>query len=258
MKAYLKEKITSIVDGKLTNDQIENLVGFFRQVLTINVDHYDESFFRELAYEMGGEVKELALLLIDFRRDLRSKICPEITDLAIKYIPQATDQLEGVIETLETAANKIMDNLESMQERTDKMEEVFASLKDGKVTVAGGNGRRIDPQTIQSISPVIQYTESGIENYKSLISDSFVQMSFQDLTGQRIRRIMKLVTQMEEKLREMIISFGIKLAEKEKNPDVSHKELQRTIDEKVSGLDGPQRDGDGLDQADIDDLLAAL
>jgi chemotaxis protein CheZ len=258
MKDYVKEKITNIADGKLTGEQIEDLVGFFRQVLSNNMDQEDESFFRGLAYEMTGDLKDLALLLIEFRRDLKSKICPEITDLAVKYIPQAADQLEGVIETLETAANKLMDNLETMQERTDKIGNVFSQLKTGKITVSNGNGGSVNPETVDTISPIIQYMESEVEEYNTLVSDSFVQMSFQDLTGQRIKRIMQLVTQIEDRLRQMIVSFGIKLSQKEKNPDLSAEELQRVVDEKVGELAGPQREGQGLDQSGIDDLLAGL
>ena len=97
MKKYLKEKIIDIVDGKLTNDEIEELIAFFRYVLTEDIDPDDERFFKDLAYEMSGSVKDLALLIINFRRDLKSKIHPDITDLTTKYIPQAADQLEGII-----------------------------------------------------------------------------------------------------------------------------------------------------------------
>ena len=80
---------------------------------------------------MSGSVKELALLVIQFRKDLKSKIHPEITDLTTKYIPQAADQLEGVIETTEMAANRIMDNLDVMQMHTEQLEMVMRSLKTG-------------------------------------------------------------------------------------------------------------------------------
>jgi hypothetical protein len=56
----------------------------------------------------------------------------------------------------------------------------------------------------------------------------------------------------------MIISFGIKLSEKEKNPDISRADLQKAVDEKVELLAGPQRVGEGMDQAEIDALLANL
>lgn len=255
MKDNLKEKVANIVNGKLSSDQIEELIGFFRQALSNNLDHDDETFFRNLAYEMSGDLKELALLIVDFRKDLKSKLCPEITDLAIKHIPQAADQLEGIIETTEIAANKIMDNLESMQGHTEGMEQIFNALKHGEIALPGKLKAPIESQTVQAIDPVIQYMESGIHNYMSLISDSFVQMSFQDLTGQRIKRIMTLVAQMEKKLKRMIISFGIQLTEHGKNPGISKQALQKAVDDKVIALAGPQRSGQGLDQADIDDIL---
>jgi hypothetical protein len=62
----------------------------------------------------------------------------------------------------------------------------------------------------------------------------------------------------EEKITRMIISFGIKLSEKEKNPDISRADLQKAVDEKVELLAGPQRAGEGMDQAEIDALLANL
>lgn len=83
-------------------------------------------------------------------------------------------------------------------------------------------------------------------------------MSFQDLTGQRIKRIMNVIGQMEEKVKDMVISSGVELTEKEKNPGISNDELQRVVDEKTSELAGPQREGQGLDQGGIDDLLAGL
>jgi len=63
---------------------------------------------------------------------------------------------------------------------------------------------------------------------------------------------------MEERIKSMVISFGIKLTERERNPHISKEELQRAVDEKVSELAGPQKEGQGLDQKGIDELLADL
>ena len=150
-----------------------------------------------------------------------------------------------------------MDNLESMREDIEGMEKVLASLKQGTIA-APGVKKGIDGQTIRNISRLIDYIESNIKDYMSLISDSFVQLSFQDLTGQRIKRIITLVSEMEERIKSMVISFGIKLTERERNPPISKEELQRAVDEQVSGLAGPQKEGQGLDQKGIDELLADL
>jgi len=169
MKNHLKEKIFSIVDDKLSSKEIEELIKFLRHTKANNMLFDDEVLFRDLTYEMTGRVKDLALLIIDFRRDLKSKIHPEITDIAIKYIPQATDQLVDIIDATEKAANKIMDNLDSMQEDIERMEKILSSLKEGKVMVPEGKNDmveiRIDGQTIKTISPLIDYIESSRKIY---------------------------------------------------------------------------------------------
>ena len=258
MSEHLEKDISGAVEIDGCGERQKELVGLFRKVLSNDMEQDDETFFKQIAHQMTEDLKELAYMIINFKKDLKSKISPEITDLAIKYIPRTTDQLEGVIETTEKAANQIMDNLETMQTSGEKMEHVLSDLKKGEVKLPGRNNGTLDPETIFNLSPVFNFLEANVRDSLSLISDTFVQMSFQDLTGQRIKRIMTLVSQMEEKLREMIISFGIKIAAKEKNPEISNAELQRAIEKKVERLAGPQREGQGLDQEGIDELLANL
>ena len=258
MEDYIEGNLAKIVNNRLSDDKIDELKKFFRQTLSLNLENNSEEFFKSLAYEMKGGLKDFALLIVNFKKDLRSKIKPEITNIATKYIPQTTDQLNSIIETTETAANKIMDNLENIQEQTAKIGEIIALLKKGEIRLPRSKKVRLDPQTVKAIHPLINYMESDSQNRMSLISDSFVQMSFQDLTGQRIKRIMTLVHQMERKLKDMIIAFGIKLSEHEKNPDITKEELQKAIEDKVVELAGPQKLGYGLGQGDIDDLLASL
>jgi chemotaxis regulatin CheY-phosphate phosphatase CheZ len=208
----LREEIAQIVDGKLRKEELEELLRVIRGVLHRGLSPENDSFFRNLAHEMKGEMKELALMIMDVRKDLTVKIDPEITELAIKYIPQATDQLEGVIACTEMAANRIMDNLEAMQRDAEEMKNLLRELKQGKGKISLAEG-----------------VDSFLERHMALISNSFVQMSFQDLTGQRIKKITQLVTLTEERLRRMIISFGVKLNEKEKNPHLSEDELDKTV-----------------------------
>ncbi len=261
MTKHLEEKIHKIIDGKLSVEETKQIIEFI-SYLTDGSLYDDEQFFQDIAYGMRGAMKELALLIIDFRRDLRCKIDPELTEMTAKYIPEASDQLEGIINTTEKAANKIMDNLELLQEQTAKMESVIASLRSGKLNVPVDDTKsteaEIDRETIEKLNPLINYLESNIQKYATLTTDIFVHMSFQDLTGQRIKKIMDLVKQMEKKLKNMLLCFGIKLSAKEKNPDISDEELQKFVDEKVFELAGPQKEGKGLDQTDIDNILASI
>jgi chemotaxis protein CheZ len=241
MAIELREEIAQIVDGKLRKEELEELLRVIRGVVRRGLFPGDDSFFRNLAHEMKGEVKELALMIMDVRKDLAVKIDSEITELAIKYIPQATDQLEGVIACTEMAANRIMDNLETMQKDAEEMKNLLRESKQGKEKASLAEG-----------------VDSFLERHMALISDSFVQMSFQDLTGQKIKKITQLVTLTEDRLRKMIISFGVKLNEKEKNPHLSEEELDQAVREKVSEMGSSAGSEQGLKQADVDELLARI
>jgi len=262
MKNQLKAKIEDIVDGKLTESEMEELIDFFKYALIESFDQDDEHFFKGLAFEMSSSVKDLALMIINFRRDLKSRIRPDITDLTQKYIPQTADQLEGIIETTEQAANRIMDNLEAMQDDCEKMTAIVSDLKSGKISLPAENEAahavELDQMATAALAPLSSHLAAIIDANTAMITDTYVQMSFQDLTGQRIKRIMNLVNQMEIRLQKMVVSFGIKVAEKERNPDISDMELAQAVAEKESQLAGPQKVGCGLDQAGIDELLANI
>ncbi len=262
MKNQLKAKIVDIVDGKLNETEMEELIDFFKYALIESFDQDDENFFKGLAYEMSGSVKDLALMIIEFRRDLISRIHPGITDLTEKYIPQTADQLEGIIETTEQAAHRIMDNLDAMQGDSESMVAILSDLKSGKISLPAGNKAaheaELDPKATEALAPLIKHLTAITDANTSMIADTFVQMSFQDLTGQRIKRIMNLVSQMEYRLQKMVVSFGIKVAAKVRNPDISDMELAEAVANKESELAGPQKTGRGLDQAGIDELLANI
>jgi len=262
MSGSFRNKIEDIVDGKLNSQEIEELVTFIQCTFENNGEESDEGFFRDLAFEMSASAKDLALLIIEYRRDIKGHIHPGITDLTSVYIPEAADQLEGIIETTESVANRIMDNLEVMQTRTDTLATIVEGLKAGKISVPGKKETTIDPgnndDVRNGLNSLIEFMEKSLRNDMAMISDIFTQMSFQDLTGQRIKRILGLVQQMETRLKEMVVSFGIKIAEKGKNPHVTEKELVQAVAKKQSELNGPQKSGFGLDQAGIDDLLASI
>ena len=83
-------------------------------------------------------------------------------------------------------------------------------------------------------------------------------LSFQDLVGQRIQRIINLVKSMEVKIEELIVSFGIKLKKYKEDPEITYEELNKDVDKFMYELKGPQREGKGLDQTAIDELLNSL
>jgi chemotaxis protein CheZ len=253
MTSNYEAEIINIVSGKLSETEVKELTFFFKQAVSHAMDQDDEDFYRSVTTEMTGNVKELALVLINFRKEFTQKIRPHIEDIATIFIPETADQLEGIIETTEQAANIIMDNLDRMNQLVSENKGIVTALKNGLV-----DGLSPDPARVEDLSSALDVLAAHNGEHLDLITDTFTQMSFQDLTGQRLQRIIKLVSEIEEKITKMVVSFGLKLAEREKNPQLSSEEIQKRVDEKAQLLAGPQKQGGGLDQAGIDDLLNSL
>jgi chemotaxis protein CheZ len=207
-------------------------------------------FFELLTMELSDKLKGVAKELIDFRKDIQSKIEPDIVEMASRDIPEASNQLECINETLEDSTMKIMDINEEQTELTSKQIRILKSLlKDKK----GEDGLSLD-DPISILNKQIDV----LKNIEELSLKMMEPLSFQDLVGQRIQRIIKLVRSMENRIEELIVSFGIKLIKHKENPDRSYEELNKDVDKYMSDLKGPQRAGEGLNQDSIDDLLNNL
>lgn len=206
-------------------------------------------FYESLTMEFSGKIKEIAKELIDFRKDLQRRIEPEIVEIASKDIPEASYQLEGINKTLEASTMKIMDINEEQLELANKRVENLTSF----ISENGHNGG-VAGKTMRFIEEDLDV----LKKVGSLSMSMMEPLSFQDLVGQRIQRIIKLVKSMEVRIEDLVISFGIKIQRHRENPERSFEELRKDVENYKSDLKGPQNEGEGLDQNDIDDLLATL
>ena len=95
-------------------------------------------------------------------------------------------------------------------------------------------------------------TDSASHQAASDIRDTVVNMfeacNFQDITGQRISKVVKTLQFIEERVNKMIEIWGA-----EGFADVGHS--QEEIDEEAALLNGPQLANQGVSQADIDKLF---
>jgi chemotaxis protein CheZ len=206
-------------------------------------------FFEALAAEVSGKIREVAQELVDFKNDIQNKIEPDIVEMAAKEIPEASNQLEGINETLEESTMKIMDINE---EQLGLAERQLASLDTLLPEVeAGGIGR-------EKLCAVLREQRECLQGIKDLSLRMMEPLSFQDLVGQRIQKIIRLVKTMEVRIEDIIISFGLKIQRHKQSPDKTFEELRKEVEEYKCVLKGPQRQGEGLGQSQIDELLATL
>jgi chemotaxis protein CheZ len=236
----MRQESTALADieaklknGDITLSGMEDVVQKLEQI----------NFFEALTNEFTGKIKNIAQELIDFRRDLQDKIEPGIVAMASQDIPEASHQLEGINETLEKCTMKIMDINDAQMEAAEaQLEHLQAPVSDN-----GNKSEKTIQQQLETMTKIRDLSMSMLE-----------PLSFQDLVGQRIQKIIKLVKSMEIRIEDVIITCGIKMQRHKENPRKSFAELEKDVEEFRSDLQGPQREGEGLAQSDIDALLSSM
>ncbi|MCF8473572.1 MAG: protein phosphatase CheZ [Emcibacter sp.] len=158
------------------------------------------------------EVRDLLHYINQARIDLID-IKPKY--LSEKKIPEASDHLDQIIMATEVAASKIMDAAEEISELSGTVDDVLS------------------------------------EKLMRISTDIFEASSFQDITGQRVTKVITTLKHLEEKLAALADAIGdtdshIKIKEEE---DKLHPESKEKL------LQGPQCAITGNDQDDIDALF---
>ena len=147
-------------------------------------------------------------------------------DDANTTISTATDELGEVVKTTEEAANTILESAE-------QIDVIVAKLR-GKIPEGDPDGMAPDVDKLEFI---------GME--------LLTACSFQDITGQRINKVVNSLNYIEERLQKMINIWHIENGTADLQNIALPKDDQRQDKEL---LHGPQS-GAGMNQADIDALF---
>ncbi|MCP4714444.1 MAG: hypothetical protein GY868_04945 [Deltaproteobacteria bacterium] len=151
---------------------------------------------------------------------------------------ETSDQLDQIVRATEKATVDIMEVVEKHLDLQEQSQQQLEMLQKGE----------LGPEGIAKLLEV-----------SSLLSQDLMKvmttLSFQDITGQRIKRIIGALKKVEETVFELYLSTGLKIKAREEAPEKDFDELEKETKEKVSELKGPQT---GANQNDIDDLFAQL
>jgi len=131
-----------------------------------------------------------------------------------------SDQLDAIVAATENATNNIMATVETN-------EGLLQQLKDG-----------LDDSAKLELIDQVCANNMGL----------FEFCSFQDITGQRVTKVVRSLTYVEDKVNALIDAWG-----KAELENVDVQGLDKTDDEKL--LNGPQHEGEGISQAEIDALF---
>ncbi len=214
----------------------------------------DLSALREshLFQELGKLTRDLHDALMGFQVDSR------MASIAEHEIPDAKERLNHVITMTEQAANKTLTAVESsvtlsneLGNRASKLQENWGRFRK----------RDMDVEEFRAMSEELdeffQWLDEKGPEINSRLSDIMMAQDFQDLTGQIIRRVIKLVQDVEEGLVGLIRVSGQQMMAQEQAAQKKEKSGPdiEAVGPAVPGVDK----GDIVtSQDDVDDLLSSL
>lgn len=166
-------------------------------------------------------IQKKILELVDYIKQARDEIASlQPQEISDQHIPAATDELSAIVEATEDATNKFLDAAE-------KLGELGAKI--------GGE----DENTIADI-----------------ITEIYEASNFQDITGQRINKVVSTLQYIETSINKLAEFTGRK--QQEADRDYSADLKANDTREDVDLLNGPQMELDANSQDDIDALLASF
>lgn len=167
--------------------------------------------------QLYNELNALARYIADAKAEIAALRPDEIRN---RHLPTATDELEAIVGATEQATNAILEAVEVIEALVTDMPPAVSA----KVTEA--------------------------------VTKVYEACNFQDITGQRIAKVVKALQHIEQKVDGLLAVFGSDIQEfaAEDAPDEAGDETPEAADRRL--LNGPQLPVDASTQDEIDKLLA--
>lgn len=161
-----------------------------------------------------SEVEELGQTIAAAKSEIAALRVDDIMDC---HIPSATDELDAIVQHTAAATNSILEVCE----------------------------------TLDALGPQLQ--GDGSRTLQEATTRIYEACSFQDITGQRITKIVVTLKAIESKIGNILTTFGERRAEAAAVPTAP-----AAPGDESALLNGPQLPGAAMDQTDIDRLLASF
>ncbi len=184
------------------------------------------------AHETGllAEVEELGRTIAAAKAEIAAL---HVDDINASHIPSATDELDAIVAHTATATERILETCETL----DQVGETLGQDASSSVAAAAA----------------LQLQDATTRIYEAC--------SFQDITGQRITKVVATLKTIETKISHMISTFGV-AAERHAQPvplaGVPGASSPAAAAGDAGLLNGPQLPPLAMDQSDIDRLLASF
>jgi chemotaxis protein CheZ len=167
-----------------------------------------------------SELRSLADFIDQVRSDVAALRPDEVKD---EYIPSAADELDAIVDATAGATNTIMDSAEQIEALVD------------------------------------HFDAEDREKVMDATTQIFEACGFQDITGQRITKVVKALKGIEDRIDALVQAFGEEIERYKAERGAQNAEAAAADDAPLSDEDllhGPQLKKNANTQAEIDALLA--
>lgn len=214
---------------------------------------------RGLYQEVGKLTRELHNAIVNFQIDPRMPQAEEVSQ-----ITDATERLNYVVKMTEGAANRTMDLVE---ESAPLVHEIGDEAKALSAEWARFTRRELSAEEFRDLSRRVgahlQRSDEVNQKLSGHLNDILLAQDFQDLTGQVIKRVTQLVTEVEANLLKLVLMAS--QVDRFAGIEHDHEELraEQIKEKEPSRGEGPQIHADKREdvmssQDGVDDLLSSL
>lgn len=207
-------------------EQVRELVAAVKEMFGQNQAHSETN--EKLYQELG----ELARYINNAKKELQEV---KSSNIAEDHLPSATNQLDAIVQMTEQATSRIMDECDRLTMfHNDTRERLIAM------------DPPLEPDTLAGV-------DDAINNAATSVTHIFEACNFQDITVQRIQKVVRALQEIERQVLRMVVVFGLM-----ENKNKLDAETTAELQEDAVLLNGPQLNGQGLDQDEIDSILSKL
>lgn len=189
------------------------------------------------ADELFDEVGKLTRKLHSSLAEFSVQISPQITGIVEKDMPEAATQLEAVIAMTDKAAHKVLELVEKQAVVLGEEKKLVSARVDEIINAKPATAADWEKLLRQFSAELAVRNDSAA----ALNTEILMAQEFQDLTGQSLKKVIRLIREVEESLVSLIKMFGLQ----EQHPQQAS----------TAGSTTPTA---GYKQDDVDSLLASL
>lgn len=242
---HLVASILDRVVDQVTSDLKAGIARTIEQELSQNLSRMlvQGEFFKRLSDDLQKGLKDIYDEIATAKHETKppssaASMCEAPAENPDQWISEASDQLDAILKTTEQATVDIMEivepHLDMQAESATHLADLAARLPD-------------DPAVMALMAREDKLGEDLMRIMTAL--------SFQDLTGQRIKRIIAALKKIETIVFETYVAANLQIQARAAAPDRDLKEVAEEAKKKASELKGPQI---AASQGSVDDLLAQL